>query len=1026
MNLPGFSVRRPVFITMVTLIVVLLGLVSLRQLKIDLLPSIELPTVTVDTRFEGASPEVMERLVTQIIEEIIATNPGIVELTSSSREGRSSVRVTYEWGTDVDQAALELQASIEDEINELPEDISRPRVSKFDIDSFPVVLLGISSPLDPVELTTIVEEQLRYRLTRIPGVAQADLWGGFDREIRVEIDPDRLRALGISINSVLDAIEDANLDLPTGKIESGRYEVTLRAPAEFESTAEIMETVVARKDGALVRVGQIATVLDTYEKLTRYIRVNGEQGIRLAIRKKAGANTVEVSRAILDEIASINEDLPQLNIVAVTNQGNFIQRSIENVARSILYGGALAVLVLLFFLRNLRSTVIISLAIPISIIATFALIYFLGFTINLMTLGGLALGVGMMVDSSIVVLENIFRRRVENGETRMEAAAEGAGEVATAIVASTLTTLVIFLPVVFVEGVSGVLFRDLAYVIVFALFCSLMVSLSLVPMLASRYLKSRDEEANRTGWIRNLVDASDRVMKRLESAYASGLGVVLKHRGKTIGLTAVLLGGSFLLAPLIGTEFLPPSDEGEVDINGEMEVGTRLDVVDRQTRKMEEIVFAAVPEMSSSVVSVRSGHGEIELSLVPARERTRTNAQIAADLREQLEGQIPGMEIRTRAAQGQFLLERILRSGGGDSLTLEIRGHDFGVLTQLGIEAEAAVRNVNGVTDVNRSIDEGIPQENVRIDREKVADLGLSVRDVTRLIQTAIAGSDAGEYRTGGNSYRIFVQLRDAEQRTIEEVLDLELTAPSGESVTLRNLVSSETARGPQSISRKDQQRVAWVWINVAGRDLGSVAADIEERLRTIPIPSGYEIRLAGSYEEQQKAFREMLIAFLLAVLLVYMVLACQYESLRNPLVVIFSVPTAAIGVILILLATGTTLNLQSGMGCIMLGGIVVNSAILLVDQASRLQSQGMAVHEAVREAGRRRLRPILMTMLTTILALTPLAIGIGEGSDAQAPLGRAVIGGLLGSSLITLFLVPAVYSLLHQGGRQEQTGKPA
>lgn len=1021
MSLPEFSVRRPVFITMVTLIVVLLGLVSLRQLKIDLLPSIELPTVSVDTRFEGASPEVMERMVTQIIEEIIATNPGIVEMSSSSSEGRSRVSVTYEWGTDIDQAALELQATIEDEINELPEDITRPRVSKFDIDSFPVVLLGISSPLDPVELTTIVEEQLRYRFTRIPGVAQADLWGGFDREIRVEIDPDRLRALGISITAVLDAIEDANLDLPTGKIESGRYEVTLRAPAEFENTEEIRQTVISRRDGAPVRIGQIATVLDTYEKLTRYIRVNGEQGLRLAIRKKAGANTVEVSRAILGEIDAINRDLPQLNIVAVTNQGNFIQRSIQNVARSILYGGALAVLVLLFFLRNLRSTIIISLAIPISIIATFALIYFLGFTINLMTLGGLALGVGMMVDSSIVVLENTFRRRVENGETRRVAAAEGAREVATAIVASTLTTLVIFLPVVFVEGVAGVLFRDLAYVIVFALFCSLMVSLSLVPMLSSRFLRSREQETRRTGWVRDLVESSDRAMKGLESGYSSLLGRVLVHRGAVIGVTALLLGGSFMLGPLIGTEFLPPSDEGEVDVQGEMEVGTRLDVVDRQTRKMEEIVFAAVPEMASSVVSVSSGEGEIEMSLVPARQRNRSNAEIAADLREKLEGKIPGMEIRTRAAQGQFLLERILRSGASDSLTLEIRGHDFAVLTQLGIEAEAAVRDVEGVTDVNRSIDEGIPQENVRIDREKVADLGLSVRDVTRLIQTAIAGSDAGEFRTQGNSYRIFVQLKDAEHRTIEEVLDLKLTTPSGESVALRNLVSSETARGPQSISRKDQQRIARVWVNVAGRDLGSVAREIEERLRTIPIPSGYEIILAGSYEEQQKAFGEMVIAFLLAVLLVYMVLACQYESLRNPLVVIFSVPTAAIGVILTLLATGTTLNLQSGMGCIMLGGIVVNSAILLVDQASRLQADGMAVHAAIREAGRRRLRPILMTTLTTILALAPLAIGIGEGADAQAPLGRAVIGGLMGSSLITLFLVPAIYSLMHRGGRQEE-----
>ena len=422
MNLPEISVRRPIFTTMVTLMVVIIGAVSLSRLQIDMLPDIEMPSLTIRTEYEGASPEVMERLVTQIIEEIVGTVPGVEEITSTSSEGTSTVRVRFAWGTKIDAAAIDVQGMLEDEINELPEDIVRPRVRKFDIASFPVVVLGISSDLDPVELTELIEVQIRYRFARIPGVAQVDVWGGFNREVRIELDPDRVKALGLSMNHVIAAIKDANLDLPAGKIEQGRWEVTLRAPAEFTSLDQIRHTVIVKRDGAAVTLDQIADVNDTYEKLTRMTRVNGRQGIRVAIRKEANANTVEVSKRVLAEIKAANEAFPQIHIVPVINQGNFIERSIKNVARSVLYGGGLAILVLLFFLRNLRSTVAISLSIPISIVATFALMYFGGFTLNLMTLGGLALGVGMMVDSSIVVLENIFRRSYENSETPAVAA----------------------------------------------------------------------------------------------------------------------------------------------------------------------------------------------------------------------------------------------------------------------------------------------------------------------------------------------------------------------------------------------------------------------------------------------------------------------------------------------------------------------------------------------------------------------------------------------------------------------------
>ncbi|MFP4282345.1 MAG: efflux RND transporter permease subunit, partial [Opitutales bacterium] len=669
----------------------------------------------------------------------------------------------------------------------------------------------------------------------------------------------------------------------------------------------------------------------------------------------------------------------------------------------------------LFFLRNLRITGVISLSIPISIIGTFALIYFGGFTLNLMTLGGLALGVGMMVDSSIVVLENIFRRRDEEHEVPALAASRGAREVGPAIIASTITTLVIFIPVIFVRGVTGLLFQDLAYVIVFSLVCSLLVALSLVPMLAARMILPREvARKRRGGWAQRLSERAGRSFEKMDTGYRRLLDRALRHRLKVVGGATALLGASFLLVPLIGSEFLPPSDEGEVGIYARMEIGTRAEIVDEAMRRVEAIVEEMVPERRADVVSIYEGRADIRLSLVPARERSRSNIEIADELRERLRGAIPGMEVFVSAPQGQFLLNRILDTNSGNGFDIEVRGRELDTLRALSEEVVETIRDIEGIVEVDASMESGLPQEELRIDRAKVAALGLSARDVTAALRTAVAGSDAGNFQEAGRSYEIMVQLADAESLSIDQVLDLVLSTPSGELVALRNLVETSSSRAPQEIERKDQQRYAEVDVSVSGRDIGSVAQEVQARLASIPRPAGYSFILTGSFEEQQEAFNELLFALVLALLLVYMVLACQYESLLNPLIVMISTPMAAIGVFITLAATGTTFNLQSAIGCIMLGGIVVNNAILLVDQANRLEQEGWALDAAVAEAGRRRLRPILMTTATTILGLTPLALGFGEGADAQAPLARAVVGGLIGSTALTLILIPAVYSLAH------------
>ncbi len=1018
MNLARASVERPVLTSMVALIVVVLGIVSLGRVQIDLLPKVELPTVTIRTEYEGASPEVIEQRVTAIVEEIVATVPGVQRLESTSSEGRSNVKVTFGWGTDVDTAAIDIDAKLGSEIDELPDDIVPPRISKFDVASFPVVILGVSSSLDPVELTMLVEERIRQRLAQLPGVAQVDPWGSYDREVRVEVDPGRLRALGVPLPELRQALLDANLDLPAGKIEQGQQSITLRAPAQLGTLDEIRALVVATHEGAPVQLRQLATVHDTYTKLDRVARVNGRLGLRIGIRKQPSANTVEVSQAILAEVVAINRDYPQVTVVPVIDQGNFIERSIENVARSVLYGGGLAVLVLLLFLRNVRSTAVVAVSIPISLVATFAMLYFGGLTLNLMTLGGLALGVGMMVDNSIVVLENIFRRRDELGEDPAQAAIAGTKEVGTAIFASTITTLVVFLPLVFVGGVSGVLFRDLALVILFALACSLVVSLSVVPMLASKLLRPRAAAVKPAA---GALGAVERGLDGLGRRYAGLLASAMRHRGATIAIAVAALVAAAILAPVIGSEFLPPSDEGEVRVSGEMPIGTKLDVIDRQTRALEALVGPAVPEAIASVTSVattgrdpsESSRGEVRLTLRPAGERSRSNTEIAAELRKLLAGRIPGMEIRTRAPQGQFLLERVL--GTTEGITVEVRGFDLAKLDALSQRAAEVVAQVPGVTDVDLSRDAGVPQARIYIDREKAADLGLSPSDVARTLEIAVAGAEAGEYHVEGNTYRIFVQLADAEHLPLAEILDLRVRNARGQDVALRSVVSTEPGLGPIVIERKGQARLQKIVANVAGRDLGSVAADVQERLARLPRPDGYELGVAGTFEEQQRAFDELLVSLVLSLVLVYMVLAAQYESLRDPVVVMLSVPVSAIGVVLVLVLTSTTLNVQSFIGCIMLGGIVVNNAILLVDQAGRLRSDGVGVREAVVEAGRRRLRPILMTTLTTVLALVPLALGVGEGADAQAPLARAVLGGLGASTLITLVLIPVVYSLMHR-----------
>lgn len=1022
MRISRFAVHRPIFTIMVVLIAVILGVISLIRLPVDLMPDISYPTLSISCNYENASPEEIEELITRPIEEAMSAVPGAEEVSSISMEGRGTVRVTFSWGTDLDAAANDIRDRLDRVIPRLPDDADRPRLRKFDLANFPILILGISSNLDPVQLRLIIEDQVKYRLERVPGVAAVDIWGGLEREIHVNIEADKVKALGVPLDQIIRRIREGNINIPAGTINHGNLEVTVRTSGEYSSLDQIRDTVVAIRENVPIQLGEIAEVEDSWRKVTRIVRINGVPGLRLSVNKQSGKNTVEVARGVHKELELITRDIPHIEIIPIIDTSDYIQRSIANVGSSAVYGGILAVFVLLLFLRNLNSTFIIATAVPVSIIATFALMYFSGFTLNLMTLGGLALGIGMLVDNAIVVLENIYRMR-ESGEPPERAAILGTEEVSSAIVASTLTTMVVFLPLIFVRGMSGVMFKQLSIVVSFSLLCSLAVALTVVPMLSARILPAPDKgDTLKKTLGQKIFRASSRIFTLLETKYKHILHVALSHRALVVVIALMVLGGSLALIPLIGVELMPSADESEVRVTGEMQIGSRLDVLDGKFEQIESIVRKYVPEIKNVVTRIGgsswrgtgSHTGRVRIALKPQSERTRSSEEIADHLRDKL-ANIPGVLIRTRAGQGLFLLR--MGSSDADKVEVEVRGHDLEIADVLAQQVKKIVENVEGITDAKVSRESGRPEEVVIIDRQKAADMKLTVSDIANALQTIISGTQASNFRELGDEYVIRVKIKEAERMNLKDILDLTLTNTDGQAVVLRNVVEIKPRSGPVLVQRKDQERVVIISANISGRDMGSVLSDIREQVRSVPAPQGFSILLGGDYEEQQEAFKELLLSCVLALVLVYMVMACQYESLRDPFVVMFSVPLAAIGVTIMLFLTGTTFNVQSFIGCIMLGGIVVNNAILLVDHTNLLRrSAGMPLRDAIAEAGKRRLRPILMTAMTTVTGLIPLALGLREGGEAQAPMARAVIGGLLSSTLITLVFVPVIYSIFEKG----------
>jgi hydrophobic/amphiphilic exporter-1 (mainly G- bacteria), HAE1 family len=1021
MSLPDLSARRPVGTAMLYLCVAVLGVVAARQLAVDLMPEVDMPQVSVTTTYTGVAPEEIESLITRPIEQALSTIEGIERLDSTSAEGISRVQARFVWGKDLDEAINDIREKVDRVRSVLPDDADPPSIFKFNLSDMPVAFLGLAGDGDVRRMRYLADEVLSRRLERVPGVASVDVRGGRVREVQVLLDPSRLAALGITPREITAALSRENRNVSAGDmIETGR-EVLIRSVGEFESVAEVADTVVATRNGRPIFVHDLGRVEDTFQELRNELWIDGERGLRMFVRKQSGANTIEVVDALRSEVSALNEEFGgSVRISMLHDSSEYIRQAVSNVERGALYGAFLAVLVLLIFLRDWRATVVIGTAIPISVLATVALMYFNGYTLNVISLGGIALGIGMLVDSSIVVLENIHRK-LRDGLAPLSAAIHGTREVSLAILAGTLTTLAVFVPVVFIAGFAGVFFKEMAVVVSFALLCSLAVALTLVPAASARWLSSDHGEARDPF---HLLPRITRVLRGLDAWYGATLERLLKNPARVVLGAITLLALSLALMPLIGFELMPESDEGRFSVNIEMPVGTPVEttigVMEQLELKLrgalregelEHVITTAGPESSWRPAS--GNQGSMDVMLVPVSERERGVEEIIQATRTAV-ADTPGAEIRIFPSSGNMMM-RMMR-GGGERLTLEIRGHDLATADRLAQSVVAAIGEVPGVEHPRVDRESGQMERRLSYDRKRLAELGLVGSDVADSVEHYVLGRVATRFREGGEEYDVRIQLAPEARERFEQLPQLPIVTAGGQVVPLGSITRVAEHQGPTSISRQDQQRIVRITAGLGDRAFGDVVADVEERLAGIEVPLGFTLSMGGELAEQQKVFVDLMVGVALALFLVFTVMAIQFESLIQPLIIMTAVPFALVGVILALAITGTTLNMNSFLGLIVLVGIVVNNAIVLVDYVNRLRREhGVPLVEALVRAGQRRLRPILMTSLTTALGLLPLAIGLGEGSEIQAPLARVVVGGLLTSTLITLAFVPALYLLIER-----------
>ena len=1038
MNLPQFSVKRPVTTIMIFGAIMLMGIMSWNRLPQELFPPITYPQLTVVTTYENAAPEEIETQITRVIEESIGTVSNLRRITSISKEGVSIVIAEFLWSTDMDIAAFGVREKIDLIKERLPLDAEEPIVKKFNPFDLPIMTLSITGDMHPAKLRSITERYIEDEVEKIEGVASAEIAGGVEREILVEIDQDRMHASGIPILDVVDSIRDANINYPAGTIKETFTEYLIRTIGEFKEISEIENIPVGREkkefggrfpqyssvedehqllpqqeipEGRLILIKDIAVVKDTFKEITSISRYNRQDNISLSIQKQAVSNTLNVARKIKAALAEIKKSVPKdVNIEVVYDQSSFIKNSIDGVRDAAMQGGILAFLVLLVFLRNIRSSVIVALSIPVSIMVTFSFMYFGNLSLNMMSLGGLALGVGMLVDNAVVVIENIFRHRQLKKEAKT-AAGEATNEVGGAIFASTLTTIAIFLPIVFVIGIAGQLFKELAFTVTFSLLGSLFVALSLIPVLSTSVKikqlgNDTDEDPGKKASV-------------MYGAFTNLLKWFLSNKFLTLFIVFLLFVASVSLFALVDRELMPKIDQGQFIINVTMPTGTLLKVTDRVVKGIEEklLVIDDVEDASATIGSTKGASGEEALQALGSHQgriivnlkKQRTGS--TQDVIQQLKNSMKGVELEEGEVE-YLLQESMFQTSlmGSAPIALEVKGEDLNLIRKYAISLKNVIGKIPGIYGVKTSLTPPSPETKAYVIKDKAATYGLSVSDIAQTLHIAIKGYIVTKFKELGKEIDIKVRLRREDRDNIPKLRHLLIHSPLEMDIPLSEVAYFGIGKGPSQIERLDQERTVLVTANIYKRGLDKVIEDIKTVLPKLKMPEGYVIKIGGESEQMQESFKSLLFALIIAVVLVYMIMASIFESLWQPFIIMFTVPLSLIGVAWALLITNTTLSIVVLLGIIMLGGIVVNNGIVLIDYVNLLRSKNTPLYDAIIIASRTRLRPIMMTALTTVLGLVPMALSKGEGAELRAPLAITVMGGLLVATFLTLVVIPALY----------------
>lgn len=1027
MKLPEFGVKRPIAAAMIFVAILVIGVFSLTKLPLDLMPNMEFPSLTVITVYPGASAIEVEEQVSKPLEAVLSSAENLVEIKSISKENVSFIQLRYEWEEDVTAAANNARDLLELVKSRMPSQAYTPIIYKINASMMPILGYAVNADENYNGLEEIVEDQIASALRKVDGVGTVIYLGQPQREIRVEIDPTRMQAYGMSVAQLSMMLKANNINVPSGFVTESAYDFSVRMPGKYESVEELENTVIKAFNGRVVRVKDVATVRDTFKETDASAFNHVGKGIALLVQKQSGANTVDVVNAVRAEIADIQKDLPSdVQIFEVIGSDELVTSSINNLSSSIWYALIFVTLVVLLFLREWRSSLIVFLTMPVSLISAFIVMNVLGYTINIFSLVALVIAIGMVVDNAIVVLENITQH-IERGAMPKQAAMFGASEMGLAIAASTLTTIVVFLPLVFMGGIVGVMFKQLAVLTVTCMITSLFTALALTPMLSSVLLKPapRGGKGKKHG---KLYNWSERMFQRIERVYHDFLGWAVFHKGITLVSALVIFALVLLLGKAVGTDYIPDIDAGSVSIQFETEQGTSHTITEQVGNQIVQILQDHVPEIAEGGIASITGQtddgvltavgfkegkniGTIFCHLKPVDERKRSSQQIANDIRPLIEA-IP--EIEKVTVSGGSAMATAL-TGNRAPIEFVVYGKDIDQMNQVAFEIERKAKECPEFTNVEALVSAGNREVHILVDKDKASQMALNPGIIGIQVRENLYGAKAGAYTEDGTDYDIRIQYAPEYRNSISKLREMQVTNLLGQQIPLIAVADIQEQEGPVQIERLTQQRYVKVTTNLNGISLGDGAKKAEQIIADLDTPQGVTVSLGGQVEDQGDTFSSLTVIFVIGLLLVFMVMAAQFESLVDPFIILFAIPFTLVGVILAFLITGTTLSVVTFIGLIMLVGIVVNNGIVLVDYSNMLVRRGYSIRDAVMESGRSRLRPVLMTSMTTILGMLPMALSRGMGKELYAPLGITIIGGLLISMLVTLILVPTAYAAVHQ-----------